>query len=81
MIGEAARQPLTRAYDLLFGRHILKGLLAAALAVAVLCPVEVPNSVSSDTDKLVHLAASVLLVPPVCTSISVTGNFPGFSMR
>lgn len=43
-------------------RRILTGLLAAGLAVAMLWPVDVPKSVPSGTDKLVHLAAFGLLV-------------------
>ena len=41
-------------------RRILTGLLAAALSIAMLWPVNV--SVPSGTDKLVHLASFGLLV-------------------
>ena len=47
-------------------RRILTGLMAASLAVAMLCPVDV--SVPSGTDKLVHLAAFGLLVLPAALS-------------
>ena len=49
-------------------RRILTGLLAAALAVAMLWPVDVPQSLPNGTDKLVHLAAFGLLVMPAAFS-------------
>lgn len=49
-------------------RRIITALLAAGLAVAMLTPVDVPQSVPSGTDKLVHLAAFGLLVLPAALS-------------
>ncbi|WP_438992317.1 VanZ family protein [Lentibacter sp.] len=49
-------------------RRILTGLIAVALAVAMLTPLDVPQSVPSYTDKLVHLAAFGLLVLPAALS-------------
>ncbi|WP_435140759.1 VanZ family protein [Pseudopelagicola sp. nBUS_19] len=49
-------------------RRIITALLAAGLAVAMLTPVDVPQSVSSGTDKLVHLVAFGLLVLPAALS-------------
>ena len=49
-------------------RRILTGLMAAGLAVAMLWPVNVPQSVPNGTDKLVHLAAFALLVLPAAFS-------------
>ena len=53
---------------LLSPRRILTGLMAAGLAVAMLWPVDVPQSVPSGTDKLIHLAAFGLLVLPAAFS-------------
>ena len=44
----------------------LTGLMAEDLAVAMLLPVEVPQSFPSNTDKFVHLAAFGLLVRAAC---------------
>ena len=49
-------------------RRIIPALLAAGLAVAMLTPVDVPQSVPSGTDKLLHLAAFGLLVLPAAPS-------------
>ena len=57
---------------LLSPRRILTGLLAAGIAVAMLWPVEVPQSFPSGTDKLVHLAAFALLVLPAAFSRRVS---------
>jgi VanZ family protein len=52
-------------------RRILTGLLAAALAIAMLWPLDLPKSVPNGTDKLVHLLAFGLLVLPAAFSCRV----------
>jgi VanZ family protein len=52
----------------LSSRRILTSLMALGLAVVMLTPVDVPQSVPSGTDKLVHLAAFGLLVLPAALS-------------